>query len=234
MSKTKTVGHPAPATDAPEPAAPATDTPDTPATGGAAKSNGRGRPRLVSLLELDTGPKRVLVVDGPGLYIGKHSERLRVSRQKETMQEMPPLDLEHLLIVGRGVSLSSDVVAVCAEHGIPIDFLSEREEPQATLIPSTLGATVKTRRQQLAAFNDTRGAYLARAFAEGKLRNSARLLRYLAKNRRESTPRAHEAAAGAAVLIEGLARRIARVDGTDADAVRQAVLTLEGHAGELY
>jgi len=232
MSKTKTAGNAAPATPVTATIAPAA--PDTPAANGAAKGNGRGRPRLVSLLELDTGPKRVLVVDGPGLYVGKHSERLRVSQQKETVQETPLLDLEHLLIVGRGVSLSSDVVAVCAEHGIPIDFLSEREEPQATLIPSTLGATVKTRRQQLAAFDDARGAHLARAFADGKLRNSARLLRYLAKNRRESTPRAHETAAGAAVLIEGLARRITRVDGADADAVRQAVLTLEGQAGEIY
>ncbi len=198
------------------------------------KREARGRPRLVSLLELDTGPKRVLVVDGPGLYVGKHSERLRVSHYKETVQEVPLLDLEHLLIVGRGVSLSSDVVAVCAEHGIAIDFLSDREEPQAALIPSTLGATVKTRRQQLTAFGDERGAHLARAFAGGKLQNSARLLRYLAKNRRESAPRAHEAAAGAAVLIEGMARRIARVEGVDANAVRQAVLTLEGHAGEIY
>ncbi len=206
-------------------------------TRGAAKgdtASSRGRPRLVSLLELDTGPKRVLVVDGPGLYVGKHSERLRVSYQKETIQEMPLLDLEHLLIVGRGVSLSSDVVAICAEHGIAIDFLSEREEPQAALIPSTLGATVKTRRQQLIAFDDDRGVSLIRAFAGGKLRNQARLVRYLAKNRRESMPQAFEAAAGAAILIEGMARRIERVEGADANAIRQAVLTLEGHAGEIY
>src|SRR5581483_3552809 len=103
----------------------------------------------------------------------KHSERLRVSAQREVLEEIPLLDLEHVLIVGRGVSLSSDVVAVCAERGIALDFLSEREDPQATLIPSTLGATVKTRRQQLAAFGDERGAHLARAFAAGKLVNCA-------------------------------------------------------------
>ena len=42
-------------------------------TRGAAKgdtASSKGRPRLVSLLEWDTGPKRVLVVDGPGLYVG--------------------------------------------------------------------------------------------------------------------------------------------------------------------
>ncbi len=193
-----------------------------------------GRPRLVSLLELETGPKRALVVDGPGLYLGKHSERLRVSYQKEVLEEAPLMDLEHVLIVGRGVSLSSDVVSVCAEHGIAIDFLSERDEPQAALFPSTLGATVKTRRQQLAAFYDERGVHLARAFAGGKLVNQARLLRYLAKNRRQSKPQAYESAAGAALLIEGLARRVAQVDGADADSVRQAILTLEGQAGDIY
>ena len=50
-----------------------------------------------------------------------------------------------------------------------------------------------------------RGAALARAFAQGKLVNQARLLRYLAKNRRESMPRAHQGAGSAALLIEGLA-----------------------------
>lgn len=88
----------------------------------AAKPAARGRPRLVSLLELETGPKRALVVDGPGLFVGKHSERLRVTYQREVLQEAPLFDLEHVLIVGRGISLSSDVVAVCVEHGIALDF----------------------------------------------------------------------------------------------------------------
>jgi len=193
-----------------------------------------GRLRLVSLLQLETGPKRVLVVDGPGFYVGKHSERLQVKLYKEIVEEAPLFNLEGVLIVGRGVSLSSDVVAVCAERGIALNFLSEREEPQATLIPSALGATVKTRRQQLAAFGDERGVHLAKAFATGKLINSARLLRYLAKNRRESRPRDYEAAGSAAILIEALSRQLARLEGATVDALRQSILTLEGHAAETY
>ncbi len=213
----------------------ATASSDTPAVRGGAGAGGmRGRPRLVSLLEMDTSAKRVLVVDGPGLYLGKHSERLRVTRHKEVLQEAPLLDLEHVLIVGRGVSVSSDVLMLCAEHGIAFDVLSDREEPQASLIPSALGATVKTRRQQLAAFGDARGAALARAFAGGKLVNQARLLRYLAKNRRDSMPHAHQGAGSAALLIEGLARQVGLLGGANADEVRQDILTLEGRAGEIY
>ncbi len=206
---------------------------DTPRVRDAAGSP-RGRPHLVSLLQMDTSAKRVLIVDGPGLYLGKHSERLRVTQHKEVLQEAPLLDLEHVLIVGRGVSVSSDVLLLLAEHGIAFDVLSDREEPQASLIPSALGATVKTRRQQLTAFGDARGAALARGFAGGKLVNQARLLRYLAKNRRDSMPHAHQGAGSAALLIEGLARQIGRLGGANADAVRQEILTLEGRAGEFY
>lgn len=192
------------------------------------------RPVIASILDLLPGPQRALVVEGAGAYVGKHSERLRVSLKQEVLQEVPLLNLEHLVLVGRGISISSDAVALCMEYGVAIDYVSDRDQPVASLYPAVMGATVRTRRQQLMAFGDERGVHLALAFAYGKLRNQARLLRYLAKNRKERLPAAFERAAATALQIEGMARQVQKVQGGDADAVRQAILTLEGRAAEMY
>jgi len=198
---------------------------------GGARQGGAG---LTALLAREAVPRRVLVIDGAGLRVGKHSERLRVSRESGVLEDVPLLDLEQVLIVGRGVTVSSDIVVACAERDIALDFVSVREGPQAALLPALPGATVRTRRAQFAAYGDARGAYLARTFAQGKLYNAARLLRYLAKNRHATDEGAYQRAASAAILIEGLARNVASVAGDDADSVRQGVLTLEGQGSELY
>ena len=125
-----------------------------------------------------------LLVEQPGAYVGRRSERIRISIKGETLEERPLYGLEGVVIASGGVSLSSDIVRECAERGIPIHFLSRSGTPYARLIAPGLTGTVRTRREQLLASGDRRGVQLARAFANGKLNNQANLLRYLAKNRR--------------------------------------------------
>ena len=117
-----------------------------------------------------------LIVDEFGSFIAKKSERLRVSCQGELRAEAPLMHLETVLVTGRGVSLSSDVVAACADQGIPIHFLDSRGHPVGSFYSAGLAATVQTRRAQLAALNDTRGVAVAKAFADGKIRNQVNLL----------------------------------------------------------
>src|SRR5438477_161295 len=65
-----------------------------------------------------------LIVEGPGLFVGKHQGRLRVSRDKATLNEAPLLHLRQVVLVGGGIGISSDAVRACSEEGIPIHFLS--------------------------------------------------------------------------------------------------------------
>jgi CRISPR-associated protein Cas1 len=175
-----------------------------------------------------------LIVDRFGAFIGKHSERLRVSVKGELIEERPLFDIDHVLVVSGGVSLSSDVVRECAERGIDISFLSSSGAPYARLVASTLGGTVQTRRQQLLAYEDHRGLELAKAFAAGKLANQANLLRYMAKNRRVSSPDTYERARDAALEVQAFADRVRGVQAERVDEVRTELLTLEAHAAKAY
>jgi CRISPR-associated protein Cas1 len=194
----------------------------------------RGRARIATIEDAAERPDDCLIVDQYGAFLGRHSERLKLTVKGELVEERPLLGLEHVLVLASGVSLSADAIRGCAERGIPISFVSRSGAPYAKLIAPELTGTVQTRRQQLLAFGDQRGVHLARTFAVGKLQNQGTLLKYMAKYRQTTAPETYEMAREAAFRIEHLARRIAEVQGTTVDEVRVSVMNLEAQAARHY
>src|SRR5215469_9264486 len=129
-----------------------------------------------------------IIVETPGVLVCKHQGRIRVMREKERLQEVPLVMLEQIIIATNGVAVTSDVVRVCSENGIPIHFVGGSGRSYGTLYSSGLTGTIQTRRAQLEAFTDGRGTVLAKAFVCGKLENQINLLRAMVKNRREQDP----------------------------------------------
>lgn len=175
-----------------------------------------------------------LVVDTFGCFLGKHSERLVVKQRAETVQEVPLFDLEQVLIIAGGISLSSDVIRECAERGIPLHFLSYTGNPYACLISPDLTGTVKTRREQLLAFTDGRGVLLAKAFISGKLSNQANLVKYMAKYRKRIDRDLHEQVREVSFEIEKLGREATELAGDNVDEIRPAMLNIEGRGSSMY
>lgn len=175
-----------------------------------------------------------LIVDQFGAYVGKHSARLQVSKDKEVLVEAPLMYLEQVLISGRGASLSTEAIAACGQAGIPIHIIDGRGRPLASLYAAGLTGTVQTRRAQLLAYTDRRGVMLARAFAAGKISNQAALLKYMAKYRKETAPAVYrELRACAGELL----KHVQELDSLDApaiDDVRFQVLSVEGRAAQKY
>jgi CRISPR-associated protein Cas1 len=169
-----------------------------------------------------------------GVFLGKHSQRLVVRQGKETLAEHPLLHVEQLLVSGRGVSFSTDLVEECCARGIPITLLTPGGKPYARVASTALTATVRTRRQQVAAYTDERGARLARSIAAGKLRNQANLLRYFGKYRKRGSAALHEDLSLRATRILALGREIAELSGDTVDDLRIDLLNREGRAGAQY
>src|SRR6266852_4874274 len=112
-----------------------------------------------------------LIVEGRGTFLGKHQGRLRVTREQKTVTEVPLIHLDQVIVVDSGVAISSDVIRVCSEEGIPIHFLGYSGRPIASLYSAGLTGTVLTRRAQLLAYENATGFALAKAFVAGKLEN---------------------------------------------------------------
>ena len=181
-----------------------------------------------------------LVVDEYGAFIGKHSGRLQVMRGGEgtpserLLQEAPLLHLENVLVSGRGISLSADAIEACTKEGIPIHFVDWRGRPYASLYAAGLTGTVLTRREQLLAYDDARGLQLAIAFAQGKIRNQAGFLRYMAKYREESAPELFRELRLCADEVRDHLEELRHLDGHVIDEARGQILSSEGRAAQKY
>ncbi len=175
-----------------------------------------------------------LIVDQYGAFLGKHSERLRVSKGKEKLVEAPLLTLEMVLVTTRGVSISADAVRACSERGIPIHFLGYGGKPYASLYAAGLTGTVRTRRAQLLAFEDERGVALAKAFASGKVQNQANLLKYMAKYRKAKDLKLHDEVRAAAEKVSKHVSEISGLRAERVDELRPQLLSAEGRAAKEY
>src|SRR5258707_270990 len=156
----------------------------------------------------------LLIVEQYGVFVSKHQGRLRVTKDKQRLAEVPIMHLEQLLICSDGVGISSDVVRACAEEGIPIHFLNGSDgDDYGTFIASGLTGMALTKRAQLRAYEDERGLALAKAFAGGKIQSQANLLRYAAKYRKEADLALHAALMLAAIEVLDPLPAIQRLSG---------------------
>jgi len=174
-----------------------------------------------------------LIADVYGAKLGKHSERLRLTKDKQILIEAPLTFLKGVIIAKEGISLSSDVIIACAKHNIPISFM-EGYEIAATLYSAYLVGTIETRREQLRAYDDERGFRLAQAFTSGKLVNQALTLRYWARNRQDDHPTTAEALRQTALELEALAQQVADHPPMHVDYCRDQLMGYEGYGAALY
>ena len=183
-------------------------------------------------------PAKLSVLTTSGEKTSPPSLRLSASKPgsrapKEEI-EIALLRLSEVVVASRGVSLSSDIIEACCERGIRICFLGRNGEPFALLSSPMLTATVATRREQILASGDSRGAALARAFVIGKLRNQAALLKYFGKYQKNASPETFDVLGDAVADIGRALGAAKRIDGTSADEVRPSLMGLEGAAGRSY
>lgn len=181
-----------------------------------------------------------LIADEFGSHVGKYHGRLKVTKKKEVLAQAPLLHLQSVIITNSGVSISAAAIRACTQRGIPIHFISGSGTPYAGLYSAGLTGTVLTRRAQLDAYRDGRSWQLGLAFAEGKIENQARLLRYTAKYRKEKQPAIHKELnllAGEVLdhLQElGCLSEVCLREGYIIDDVRSQLLSIEGRAAKLY
>jgi CRISP-associated protein Cas1 len=172
-----------------------------------------------------------LYADQFGAFIGKYSERLKLTSNGKTLQQAPLLHLQSVTIVGGGIGISADAIGACCERGIPIVFMDGRGWVYATLYASGLVGTVLTRRAQLLAYTNGLGLRLAVGFSAAKIRSQAATLRYWARNR----PQDAELLSQLALDIFAYGDRLHTFPlDVPLEDIREELMGLEGAAARLY
>jgi len=182
-----------------------------------------------------------LILSGYGIYLGKKSERLQIKVAGKLAKgadgsayEFPFFRISEVVIASKGISLSSDLVKELCERGIRLSFVESSGRPYAMLCSPILTATVESRREQLLAYNDSRGLEFARAVVRGKIRNQRHLLLYFAKYLKQSDAARYDIVAGIARKLRSLEVQARRVEGASIEERRQELMGLEGVAGRMY
>ncbi len=174
-----------------------------------------------------------IILSDRGSFLGKSGEQFRVTRKDEPDVLVPARKVEQILVLGSGISVSSDAIEMADELGVEIVFASYYGKPRARLIPASLGGTVKTRREQYHAYDDRRGADLAKSFISGKLRNQASLLKSFAKKWKGDRPELWQEFRDRANEIESRIPELDKIRG-DLDHCREKVMGLEGLCADTY
>jgi CRISPR-associated protein Cas1 len=175
-----------------------------------------------------------LVVEIFGSFIRKHSERIYVEKGKETLAQVPLMHLKDISIISLGVGISTDAIKECCERGIPIFFIDGGDHFATILSPGLVG-TVKTRREQFAAYYDGRGVQIGLTIAAAKVNNQVATLKYMAKSRKETHPELYRTLHEAAIEALGFADRLNNLAGEqNLDEVRNSLMAFEANAATHY
>jgi CRISPR-associated protein Cas1 len=172
-----------------------------------------------------------LVVDDYGIHIGKTSERIVLRKNKEVIGEYSILEMEDLIIMSRGVNLSTDVFQLLLENGVQVYLTDYREEPYAMIYSPFLHGTVKTRKEQFASLGDSRGVHVTKQFAYGKIQNQINTLKYYLRSR-EGEER--ELLIKEITKMERYINAIVSLTGNNVDEIRPKILNCEGLAAQHY
>jgi len=175
----------------------------------------------------------ILVLDVPGFRLGRKSSRVIVRFKndgREEKKEVPIVDLDVVIVSARG-SISTDAIKLLSLHNIPVVFACAYS-PYAVLHPFFMHGTVLTRREQIVAFYDERGVYLAKAFCWATTMNKVRVLNYFAKSRSYDEDLSEKLKENAA-RIENLCGRIRNTEGS-LERIRPVIMGFEGEAANIY
>ncbi|WP_129628484.1 CRISPR-associated endonuclease Cas1 [Candidatus Oscillochloris fontis] len=119
-----------------------------------------------------------LYVNDQGANIRKRDNQIIVSRGNTTLQVVPIHKLEQLIVMGRGVQLSTALLITLLEAGVPVTFTNQSgTRHYATLAPG-VSHFAALRSQQMALVQDpARALELARSLITIKLSAQQALLR---------------------------------------------------------
>lgn len=108
-------------------------------------------------------------------FIGKTDERLNVKAKNQTLQDVPLIKLDGIVVLGRA-TISPAAIAELLERKIPLTFLSETGKYLGKLEPEFTKNIFVRSAQWKAVGESEQAVHLVRGFVRGKLKNYRMML----------------------------------------------------------
>ena len=126
-----------------------------------------------------------LVITKPGHFVGCRKDMIVIKKGKDIVEKIAASKVEHLSIMAHGVTLSSDLIQLCVDRKIPVDFFDFKGEPTAKLFLPQVPDT-QTSLAQLKAFENGKCYEIASTIVESKIDNHINVLKYFLRHRKKA------------------------------------------------
>ena len=117
--------------------------------------------------------------------MGSSKGMIIIKEGRNVVKKISPSKVEHISVMSRGVTISSDVIHLCAEKKIPIDFFNFKGEPTAKVFLPEMPDT-EIGLAQLKAFENGKCYRIAISIVESKIGNTLNVLKYFLRHRKRA------------------------------------------------
>ena len=183
-----------------------------------------------------------VIITTSGIFLGKSKGMLVVKKEKKVMTEIPFKKIEHITLLSRNFTLSSDFLYQCSVEKINIHYLDYTGKNIMLMLPPA-AISFSAVQAQIAAYNNGKGLILVTKWLTGKLKNQRSLLKYFGKylkkmqssevaateKREEYVPFEKEIATIDKCLLE-----LEKVADSDWATMRGQWFAIEGRAAQAY
>ncbi|MCX7633647.1 MAG: CRISPR-associated endonuclease Cas1, partial [Turneriella sp.] len=182
---------------------------------------------------------RHLTITSVGRSLHLADGLLQVREKGNVVAEYPLNRLRSVQVAGRGVSLSSNLLADLAARGIPLFIIDYRGRPIVHISGTHQHAVAELRRRQIHFLETTKVISVANAIVRGKIKNQRAVLLYFAKGMRQEGAQAAvlltNAASELAELVQNLRRKKSEeITLEEIESARAECMGYEGRAAAIY
>ena len=178
---------------------------------------------------------RYLTVTSFGSFLGLSGQCLVVKQNGEVFREIALSHLRGINIAKSGVSISSDLVQVCAIRGIKIFFLDFRSRVTSAVIGQNQHATVALRKSQFKFISNNSCCFeLSREIVLNKVKNQRAVLLYFSKYLRSESCDKNQFLLFNVRKIDSLIEQLKILHFDENRNWRNSLLGLEGLSARFY
>jgi len=169
---------------------------------------------------------KVALIDQYGAFLGVKQGRFVLRVGKETKWELSPVELDSIVIITEGVSLSAAALSLASRFGVDLVFMKGKS-PVARVIPYKYGTLMRNWALQLKIHESNGSLSIARCFLEGKIHNQRMVLLEYCRRLRGSG----KDVSFLERKLDEVTSRFSELEGAESI---ETLLTIEAHAARSY
>jgi group II intron reverse transcriptase/maturase/CRISPR-associated endonuclease Cas1 len=167
-----------------------------------------------------------------GTFIGINRSGITVKSYGKQIAMPPTANLQHVVMIGKGITISSNVIEYCMARNIPIDYFSNSGKHVGSILSASFLDNTLWQTQSL--MNDEKRCTLATKIISAKMRNQQNLIKYFHKYHKGTSDGLCSRHDSVMPRIKSLIRKVSTYKLTQGIDYRTDIMACEAECAQLY